>query len=251
MAQRNGAPAGRGSRIQSLERAVEILSYFRPSRPHLTLQEVTARSNLSRATAHRYVSVLRELDLLRFDPSGSTYSLGSRVLTLAAAAAAGHPMVRVVGPYMEGLVRDTSQTAVLTVWDGTAPVVLRVDDNSDRLVRVSVQTGARLPAWDSAHGRVFCAFLPDDDVPRLPSGVKRTEYQREIDVIRRTRLAVNTNVDEGTRAVSAPVFSHADVVGSIGIIGTSASVPEDRDSSASQAVLAAANKLSAELGDGV
>ncbi len=241
--------AGRGSRIQSLERATEILGYFRVSRPHLSLQEITARSGLTRATAHRYVSVLRDLDLLRFDPAVSSYSLGSRVLMLAAAAAAGHPMVRIVGPYMEELVRSTNETAVLTVWDGTAPVVLRVDDNSDRVVRVIVQNGVRLPPWDSAHGRVFCSFLPHDEIPRWPAGAKRSEIQRDVDEIRRTRMSINTNVGEGTRAIASPVFSHADLVGSLGIIGTSASVPVDRESPVAQAVLSAANRLSAELGD--
>lgn len=242
--------AGRGSRIQSLERAADILSYFRVNRPHLSLQEITARSGLTRATAHRYVSVLRDLDLLRFDPTTSSYSLGTRILTLASAAAAGHPMVRIVGPYMEELVRSTNETAVLTVWDGTAPVVLRVDDNSDRVVRVIVQNGVRLPPWDSAHGKVFCAFLPDDEVPRRPAtGAKRSAIQRDIDQIRRTRMSVNTNVGEGTRAIASPVFSHADLVGSIGIIGTAASVPDGCDSPVAQAVLSAANRLSAELGD--
>lgn len=215
----------------------------------MSLQEITARSGLTRATAHRYVSVLRDLDLLRFDPTTSTYGLGSKILVLAAAAAAGHPMVRVVGPYMEGMVRATNETAVLTVWDGTAPVVLRVDDNSDRVVRVVIQNGVRLPLWDSAHGRVFCSFLPEDDVPRPPNGARRTEIRRDVDQIRRTRLAINTNVAEGTRAIASPIFSHADLVGSLGIVGTSASVPEERDSAVAQAVLAAATRLSSELGD--
>ena len=87
----------------------------------LTLQEITARSGLTRATAHRYVSVLRDLNLLRLDPATNYYSLGSRIFTLAAAAAAGNPMVRIVGPFMEELVHDTNETAVLTVWDGAAP----------------------------------------------------------------------------------------------------------------------------------
>ena len=54
---------------------------------------------------------------------------------------------------------------VLSVWDGEAPVVVRVDANTGRLVRIVVATGSRLP-MDSAQGRVFAAFF--DDVPDPP-----------------------------------------------------------------------------------
>lgn len=238
---------GRGSRIQSVERAAEILGYFRVSRPHLTLQEITARAGLTRATAHRYVSVLRDLDLLRFDPSTSSYSLGTRVMMMAAAATAAHPMIRIVGPYMESLVRETNETVVLAIWDGAAPVVLRVDDNTDRLVRVSIQTGVRLPTWDSANGRVFCAFLDEEDVPRMPNGSRRQTIQRDIDEIRRTRVAVNANEAEGTRTIAAPIFSNSRVVGSLAIVGTAASIPPERDSPLAKALLATVTKMSTEI----
>ena len=241
---------GRGTKNQSLERASAILGYFSVSRPVLTLQEITARSGLTRATAHRYVSVLRDLNLLRLDPATNFYSLGSRIFTLAAAAAAGNPMVRIVGPFMEELVHDTNETAVLTVWDGTAPVVLRVDDNSDRVVRVSIQTGIRLPTWQSAHGRVFCTYLPAEDVPRPPLHPGGRPLSEDLAQVRETGVSINTNEAEGTRAVASGVFSsEGRIVGSIGIVGTSASVPAEPDSAVAKSVLSIATRLSSDLGE--
>lgn len=257
----NRKAMGRGSRIQSVERASEILGYFRVNRPQLTLPEITARSGLTRATAHRYVSVLHDLGFLRFDPVSSSYSLGPRILMLAAAASAGQPMIRIAGPYMEELVRATNETAVLSVWDGSAPVVVRVDDNPDRIIRLSVTTGVRLLPWGSAQGRVFGAFLPEDQLPGIPSTVERESLRSSIDEVRRTRLAINTNESEGTRTVAAPIFSNSDIpstwrrvalegaiVGSLGLVGTEASIPDGRDSTLAQALLTTANRLSAELG---
>ena len=241
---------GRGTKNQSLERASAILGYFSVSRPVLTLQEITARSGLTRATAHRYVSVLRDLNLLRLDPATNFYSLGSRIFTLAAAAAAGNPMVRIVGPFMEELVHDTNETAVLTVWDGTAPVVLRVDDNSDRVVRVSIQTGVRLPTWHSAHGRVFCTYLPAENSPRRPLHPDGAALEDDMEQIRWTGVSVNTNEAEGTRAIASGVFaSGGRIVGSIGIVGTSASVPVEPDSTVAKSVLSIATRLSSDLGE--
>jgi DNA-binding IclR family transcriptional regulator len=238
---------GRGSKIQSVERAVEILGYFRVSRPHLTLQEITARAGLTRATAHRYVSVLRDLNLLRYDPGLGSYSLGSRVMTMAAAATAANPMIRIVGPYMESLVRLTNETVVLTVWDGSAPVVLRVDDNTDRLVRVSIQTGVRLPTWESANGRVFCAFLEEEYVPRLPSGADRAKILADIDETRRTRIAINTNEAEGTRTIAAPIFANSRITASLAVVGTAASIPAERGSVLAKSLLSAVTRLSTEI----
>ncbi len=241
---------GPGTKNQSLERASAILGYFSVSRPTLTLQEITARSGLTRATAHRYVSVLRHLNLLRLDPSTNCYSLGSRIFTLAAAAAAGNPLVRIAGPFMEGLVRDTNETAVLTVWDGAAPVVLRIDDNADRVVRVTIQTGTRLSPWQSAHGRVFCTYLPAEDLPRRPSHQSGIVAGSDLDQIRETGISVNTNEFEGTRALASGVFaSEARIVASIGIVGTSASVPAEPDSALAKSVLDVATRLSLELGE--
>lgn len=241
---------GRGAKNQSLNRASAILGYFSASRPMLTLQEITARSGLTRATAHRYVSVLRELNLLRLDPATNHYSLGSRIFTLAAAAAAGNPMVRIAGPFMEELVHDTNETAVLTVWDGTAPVVLRVDDNTERVVRVNIQTGIRLPTWQSAHGRVFCTYLAAENLPRRPLHPASTVLDRELARIRETGVSVNTNESEGTRALASGVFaSEGRIVGSIGIVGTSASMPAEPESAVAKSVLGIATRLSSDLGE--
>ena len=238
---------GRGTKNQSVQRASAILGYFSVSRPVLTLQEITARSGLTRATAHRYVSVLRELNLLRLDPATNFYSLGSRIFTLAAAAAAGNPMVRIVGPFMEELVHDTNETAVLTVWDGAAPVVLRVDDNSERVVRVSIQTGIRLPTWQSAHGRVFCTYLPAEDAPRRPPHPEDAALEDDLEEIRQTGVSVNTNEAEGTRAIASPIFASGSRI--VGSIGTSASVPAEPDSAVAKSVLSIATRLSSDLGE--
>src|SRR5687768_3554714 len=135
----NGSPA-----IQTVQRAAMILSAFTVSRPRLSLNELTASLGTSKATAHRYTNALRESNLLRYDEREALYSLGPQILTLSAAARAGMPVIGVAGPHMQRLVREVDETVVLSVWDGDTAVVVRVDDNTDRVIRVSVRTGSRL-----------------------------------------------------------------------------------------------------------
>ena len=240
---------GSESAIQSVARAAHILGYFTVGHPRHSLSEITARLGVSRATAHRYTVALRQANLLRFDPSTNEYTLGPQVLTLAGAAGAGLPVVAIAGPHMEALVRRVNETVVLSVWDGQAPVVVRVDDNPDRLVRISIHTGSRLTPFRSSQGRVFCAFLPDGEVPGLKRALRRDRgLSAELQRVRRERVAITSDVEPGIRAIAAPVFQGERVMATVAVVGTSSSVPESRTSSMTKELLVTARQLSHEFG---
>ena len=217
---------------QSVERAARLLSLFSVEEPELTLAELQARLGTSKATAHRYATALRRAGLLRV--SGGGYTLGPRVVELAATALAGLRIVKIAGPYLERLVAELNETAVLSVWDGDAPVVVRVDDNTDRLVRINVRTGARLPL-DSAQGKIFRAHLgaPDDE---------------EAIAVREAGIAFNARTVEGIAALAAPVFQGDEVVATMALVGTTASITPGVDGATAARLRDLAAALSAELG---
>jgi len=235
------------SPIQSVERASRILGFF-VNRPRMSLAEITGQLDVSRATAHRYVVALRRASLLRHEPATGKYTLGPQIVTLASAALAGLPIITLAGPVMERLVEEVNETAVLSVWDGEAPVVVRIEDNTNRLVRIGIKAGARLPTFDSAQGLVFNTFLPPGEPPALPRGSKGGAIRAELARVRKEGVAVNSQVVAGIRAVAAPVFRSGSIVASLAIVGTTASIPEPPDSPVAQALVAAAKMLSAELG---
>ncbi|MGH2378970.1 MAG: IclR family transcriptional regulator [Candidatus Limnocylindria bacterium] len=240
---------GAESAIQSVARAAQILGFFTVGRPRRSLSEITARLGVSKATAHRYTVALRQANLLRFDPGTSEYTLGPQVLTLAGAAGAGLPVVAIAGPHMEALVRKVNETVVLSVWDGEAPVVVRADDNPERLVRISIHTGSRLSLFRSSQGRLFCAFLPDDEVPGLRRALRKDSALRTaIAQIRKHRISIAADVEPGIRAVAAPVFHGDRIMATVAVVGTSSSISESRTSPLAKAVLAAAAQLSREFG---
>jgi DNA-binding IclR family transcriptional regulator len=223
---------------QSVERAVRLLGFFSPEEPELTLAQLTERLGTSKATTHRYTLALRRVGLLRFDSAAGLFSLGPRIVELAATALAGLRIVRIAGPTMERLVAELNETVVLSIWDGEQPIVVRVDDNTDRLVRIVVRTGARLPRSDSAQGKVFLAFGGD-------SAELAADELREIAV---TRIAVNSQVVEGIRAIATPIFQGGEVTAAMALVGTISSLPEDPASPVARRLRAAAEGLSAELG---
>lgn len=235
--------------IKSVERAAKILGFFTPSRPRLTLTEMTARLGVSKATAHRYAMVLRRTNLLRYDRASGQYTLGPQILTLAAAARAGLPMIHLAGPVMEQLVRRVNETVVLSVWDGVAPIVVRVDDGTDRILRISVRTGARLEI-DSSQGRAFLAFLDPDEVAEVLGPLDDdADLAAELRAIREHGVATSSPSRHGVRTIAVPVFSGAEVVAVLGLVGTTASLSDDVSSPAAKELKAAAQTLTNQLGE--
>lgn len=229
----HGAEETRLPAFQSVERAARMLSLFTMERPQLTLGDLTQLMGISKATVHRYATALRNAGLLRV--ADGRYTLGPRIVELSSVALAGLDVVGVAGPYLERLVASTGQTAVLSVWDGEAPVVVRVEDNTARLVRIIVATGSRLPP-DSAQGQVFRAFLtpPGEDA--------------DLDRVRAARVAHYAAVVDGIAALAAPVFQGSEIVATLALVGTTAAVERDADGPMVRALREAAENLSTELG---
>jgi DNA-binding IclR family transcriptional regulator len=135
---------------------------------------------------------------------------------------------------------------VLSVWDGESPVVVRVEDNTDRVVRIVVRTGTRLPP-SSAQGKVFAAFGAVGPSAVRSAGATARD-RRELARVRRHRVAVNSQVVQGIRAIATPVFQNTELAAAIAIVGTTAGVPEDPWSPLAAALRDVAEALSAELG---
>ncbi|HZR94857.1 MAG TPA: IclR family transcriptional regulator [Gaiellaceae bacterium] len=223
---------------QSVERAVRMLGFFSAEEPELTLPQLTERLGTARATTHRYAMALRRVGLLRYDAAGGIYSLGPRIVELAATALSGLRIIRIAGPHMERLAANVNETVVLSIWDGESPIVVRVADNTDRLVHIVVRTGSRLERTESAQGKVFLAFTGQGD--ELPP--------RELKRILATHIAVNTQTHDGIRAVATPVFQDREVIATMAVVGTIANLPDGDDSKLARRLHEAAELLSAELG---
>ena len=222
----SGAPVN-----QSIARAARLLGLFTVEDPELSLSQMATRLGVSRATVHRYATALRNAGLLRMTSSG--YGLGPRVIELAATAIAGLRVVSVAGPFLERLVDEANETAVLSVWDGEAPVVVRVDDNTTRTVRINVRTGARLER-DSAQGMIFRAYPPI--------------AERKLAAVVDEGVAFSASRIEGIAALATPVFQADRVVATLALVGTLASIDQARTSRVGAALREVGAALSGELG---
>jgi DNA-binding IclR family transcriptional regulator len=234
--------------IQSVQRAAMLLGLFSAADPELTLSDITERLGMSRATVHRYGMSLRSTGLLRYDAARATYSLGPRIIELGRAALANLSIVKIAAPALEALSERVNETVVLSIWDGTAPIVVEVADRTDRLVSVAIRNGSRLPLYSSAQGLVFLAFSASAreahaKEPRL------TEAQERLAQIRREGVAISDGVIAGITVVAAPVIEDGDVAGTIALVSQQASGVAAPDSPAVGELRETAARIAAVLGE--
>jgi DNA-binding IclR family transcriptional regulator len=160
-------------------------------------------------------------------------------------------VVQLAETYLLQLAEEAQETAVLSLWSGDCPVVVRVREPQAKLVQLHIRLGAMLPL-DSAQGHLYLAFHPDRQrmnqlLAHFPENQRR-EMERGMGEARKHGVFVNSRVAEGIRAVAAPVFDHELIAGTIAFVGTLSSIPADPDSGLAQALKTAAQRLSHDLG---
>jgi DNA-binding IclR family transcriptional regulator len=209
-------PTGRVKSIQALSRAFLILEQFGPGGFEMDLNELTRRSGLSKATVHRYCLTLRALDMLRYDAPTATYSLGARNIELGTLAVQSHPLSRVADRYMRDLLGDMERTLVVSVWDGTGPLIIRAHDNSASLFQIQVRVGTRLDAFASSQGRIYLAFSERvrsqfEDRPEL------AELEPTLQKIRDAGVSIRIG-SRGQYVVAVPIG--AEVAGTLALLSS-------------------------------
>ena len=213
-------PARNSDFVQSLDRGLAVIRAFGPDRERLSLSEVARATGLTRAAARRFLLTLVKLGYVRND--GREFSLRPRVLELGYAYLSGLALPEVAAPHMEELVARLHESSSISVLDGDEIVdIARVP--AKRIMTVSVPVGTRFRAHASSKGRVLLADLPGDALERYLADaaferltahtVTKPDTLRSIvrEVAAQGYAIVDQELEEGLRAVAAPIRGAADV----------------------------------------
>jgi IclR family pca regulon transcriptional regulator len=215
------AGGGRNSDfVQSLDRGLAVIRAFGPDRERLSLSEVARATGLTRAAARRFLLTLVRLGYVRSD--GREFSLRPRVLELGYAYLSGLTLPEVAAPHMEELVSRLHESSSISVLDGHQIVyVARVP--TKRIMTVAISVGTRFPAYATSMGRVLLAamtaeeldqYLAEATPEKLTEGTVTDPGQlRHIisQVAEQGYAIVDQELEEGLRAVAAPIRGAADV----------------------------------------
>jgi len=157
--------------IQSLARGLSVIRAFAPGREKLTMAQVAAACDLTRAGARRILLTLQNLGYVEMD--GRHFSLTSRILELSQGYL-GRSLWQKAAPILEAVVAELNETASAGVLEGF-DIVYTLRVRSPRLLHLELQPGAHLPAHASSLGRVLLAGMHRNDLERY---LRQAEFRR-------------------------------------------------------------------------
>lgn len=204
--------------VQSLARGLSVIRAFAAEHPRQTLSDVAKATDLTRATARRFLLTLVELGYVRTD--GSVFWLTPRVLELGYSYLSSLTLPEVAGPHLESLAKQVRESASVSILDGDDLVyVARVPVS--RIMTVSINIGTRFPAFATSMGRVLLAGLPEPELEQYLARVTLTQLTgRTIattDALREELSRVRCNgycivdqeLEQGLRSLAAPIRDHS------------------------------------------
>jgi IclR family acetate operon transcriptional repressor len=239
-------PEGGVVPIQSVQRAARFLELLAVPPYELSLADLVVRLELSRPTVQRYGMSLRSTGLVRYDAPRGMYSLAPRMIELGRAAQANLSILRIAQPHLERLSAETNQTAVLSLWDGEAPILVDTQDRTDRLVGLSIRVGSRLPPFSSAQGLTFLAFSAAARAAHAGTAAL-AGVQDELEAVRAAGVAITDGVIPGISAFAAPVLSAGEAAGAVALVCHQSAVPAGHDAPEVAALRDCAAQISARL----
>jgi DNA-binding IclR family transcriptional regulator len=194
----NAEPSPVNSRIQSVDRAIELLEAVAAAGEPETAPVLADRCGLNRSTAWRLLATLEHHGLVERDPAGNRYSLGFAVLRLAAAAGY-EPLVRLAHPLLRRLAEATGETVNLAV--ARRLELVYADQLQAPHVMAPNWLGHTVPLHATSTGKAFLAALPAEELdallrPRLERFTDTTitdarSLRAELDAVRARGYAVS------------------------------------------------------------
>lgn len=243
--------------VQSLERALAILTLLCDRDQPTGVTELAGRLRLAKSTVHRLLSTLEQAGVVA-RTGDAAYRPGLKLWEIGCAAVRGLNVRDAARPAMERLMRRTGETVHLSVWDqGEVVYIEKVDGTNP--IRLHSTIGGRAPAHATASGLAFLAFRkPEEtteawkkDLSRFTERTITTTNQLEhrLDEIRRQGYAFSTGAwHSGSAGVAAPIHAHTgSLVAVLSVAGPSERI-EARLPELAALVRTAAQEISRTLG---
>jgi IclR family pca regulon transcriptional regulator len=212
--------------VQSLARGLAVIRAFGASTPRLTLSEVARATELTRASARRFLLTLESEGYVRV--RDGVFELTPRVLELGFSYLSAQSLPEVAQPHLEALSREVGESTSASVLDGFDIVyIARVPTR--RIMSVGITIGTRFPAFATSMGRVLLASLSADALDTYFDGFTPTAFTPRTvvapaalrDELKRVAAQgwslVDGELETGLRALAVPISRSGVVVAAINV----------------------------------
>lgn len=250
----------RSGQVQSLVRALRLLSVVAKADDGLTLTETAQRASLPVSSAHRLLSTLQQERFVRFDQERTRWFVGVEAFVAGSGFLRSRDLVAVARPYMRHLMEESGETVSLAVEEGGQAIYL-AQVECRQLMRALASPGQRAPLHSSAVGKAMIAFAGEPRKKSLMDNVRlerftdrtivrQSAFADAVEEARKRRYAVD---DEeyavGLRCVAAPIFNEAhEAIAAISLSGPKARITDPKLEALAGLAQSAAVKITRDYG---
>lgn len=202
--------------MTSLARGLAVVQAFQERKRHLTIAQISHRTEIPRAAVRRCLHTLIKLGYATSD--GRTYSLLPKVLTLGHAYVSSTPLAVSAQPYLDRMSEQLHEACNMATLEGNDILYIARSATTQRLISVDLSVGGRLPAYCTSMGRILLAALDDVSLQDYLAQVELQPKTRKT-LVDKTQLdqclqqvrqqgwcIVDQELEQGLRSVAVPVY---------------------------------------------
>ncbi|HWQ47094.1 MAG TPA: IclR family transcriptional regulator [Longilinea sp.] len=245
--------------VRAIERALQILDCFNEEHTERSLTEIVKLVGLHKATTHRIMTTLLNSGYLEHTPDGQKFRLGLHLASLGFIVINKMDLRSEAYPFMSQLTQQLDEACDLSVFDQDHVFYVEVMQSRHTL-RIAAAIGQRLPAYCTASGKLFLAFLPEPKLEAILNQPMKSHTNNtitssallrpQLDVIRQQGYAVDDEEYEvGIRAVAAPIRNReGSVIAAISIPSPTSRMTPDRIPAVAEVLKEMTDKVSHRMG---
>jgi DNA-binding IclR family transcriptional regulator len=207
--------------MRSLEKALFIIETM-ATKSDWSLKALSATCSIPKGTLQRILRTLEELGYVRQLERGGAYALTLKFHTLGRQIASQNNLVSLLQPILSSLRDKVNETVNLSILSGVEMVVIHKITSKHALQMDSI-VGTSFPAYISASGKAFLAFLPEEDLRGFIKDLRRNDAEmnsekinilyKELEAVRKRGLGMDfEELFKGIRCIASPVFDSAGAI---------------------------------------
>jgi DNA-binding IclR family transcriptional regulator len=227
----------RSPSVQSVDRAISVMEFL-SRRGWSGVTEVSRELEIHKSTAYRLLTTLRDRGLVEQDAVSEKYRLGFGLVLLARSVRADLDILRCARPVCERLSERTRETVTLAVLEGDDAVIIHQSISRASALGVDWM-GRHTPLHATAAGKIFLAYMPEDQLLRILEGpLERFTENTIVDpaslkgharkILHAGYGYTVEELETGLNAVGAPIRgADGTVVGAVSVSGPAFRLPPD------------------------
>ena len=205
--------------IQSVHRAIKILSLFSLAKPSLGISEISRALSLHKATVQNLVRTLNNEGVLQRDPETRKYQLGLRLYEFGVILTATLEINQKASEPTHQLAIKARKVVHVAIRDGDSAIIT-LDAYPRSQPYLSTPLGLRFPLYCTALGKALLAYSEQEELDDYLKGLKffaytpntilqKNQLLKDLEKTRQRGYSINREEHLLSRAaIGAPIFGN-------------------------------------------